>query len=175
MIITDTSLDGVFLIDIAKREDSRGFFARTWDADMARKHALQERFDYTCVSTNIAVHTLRGMHYQKPPYGEVKLVRCTKGVIFDVAVDLRPDSPTFKQWYGTELSSENHRALYIPAGFAHGFLSLTPDAEVLYHIAGAYSQEASAGVRWNDAAFGIQWPAEPAVIVERDAQYPDFA
>ncbi len=175
MLFRESSIRGVFLIDPEPRADERGFFARTWDPALANARGLQERFDYTCVSTNIATHTLRGMHYQRDPHGEVKLVRCTRGSIFDVVIDLRPNSATFKRWYGAELSADNHRSLYIPRGCAHGFLTRTAHAEVLYHIAGAFSADAAAGVRFDDPAFGIAWPAAAAVIADRDRRYPDFS
>lgn len=169
-----TDLAGVYVIDVTKHEDDRGFFARTWDPAIAKEQGLRESFDYTCISLNQSTYTLRGMHYQHGPHGETKLVRCTKGAIFDVALDLRPDSPTFKQWFGVELSAENHRALYIPHGFAHGFLTLEPDSEMLYHIGGALAPETAAGVRWDDPAFGMTWPASPHVISKRDGTYPDY-
>lgn len=174
MPLSDTSIAGVYLVTPEFRADDRGGFARTWDSGIAAERGVLERFDYTCVSTNRALHTLRGMHYQRLPHGETKLVRCTRGAIYDVILDLRPDSPTFKHWQAEELTADNHRALYVPPGCAHGFLSFTPDAEVLYHIAGAFVPEAASGVRWDDPAFGIVWPAKPAVIAERDATYPDF-
>lgn len=174
MTIIPTPLSGVFIVDIDKKDDMRGFFARTWDPAVAKQHELQERFDYSCISGNATKHTLRGMHFQQSPHDEVKLVRCTKGALFDVAVDLRPSSPTFKKWTAVELTAGNHRALYIPAGCAHGFLTLEDDTEVLYHIAGDYAPASAAGVRWNDPAFGIDWPAAPAVISDADAAYPDF-
>lgn len=174
MKIEDTPLQGVCRISPHLETDARGSFGRTWDPAVAAELGLQETFDYTCISTNPAAFTLRGMHWQKSPHEEVKLVRCTKGKIFDVALDLRPHSPTFRQWFGAELSADNHDALYIPSGCAHGFLTLTPDAEVLYHIAGAFAPEAASGVRFDDSAFAIAWPAEPVVISERDAAYPDW-
>jgi dTDP-4-dehydrorhamnose 3,5-epimerase len=115
------------------------------------------------------------MHDQKEPHGEVKLVRCTKGKVFDVVIDMRPDSSTFKKWHSEELSEDNHKAMYIPAGCAHGFLSLTDNTEVLYMMSGAYDVNAATGVRWNDPSIGIEWPAEPAVLSDRDAQYPDIS
>lgn len=163
----------MYVVDIEAITDERGAFARTWDPVIAEEHGLLERFDYTCISTNDAKHTLRGMHYQKNPHEEIKLVRCTRGSIFDVAIDLRPGSQTFRKWFGVELTADNHRALYIPRGFAHGFLTLEDDTEVLYHIAGDFVPESAAGVRFDDPAFGILWPAKPALISERDAQYPD--
>lgn len=175
MNIQPTSLAGVYLIDITPHTDERGLFARTWDPAIAKQNGLQEKFDYTCISTNTKKYTLRGMHYQRDPHGEVKLVRCTKGSMFDVVIDLRPDSQTFKQWFGAELSSESHRAMYIPAGCAHGFLTLEDDTEVLYAIANPFVSDASTGVRWDDPALGIKWPTKPVVISDRDAQYPDFS
>jgi dTDP-4-dehydrorhamnose 3,5-epimerase len=175
MHLRPTSISGLYTVDIAPRADDRGFFARTWDPAIARQQELVEMWDYSCISTNTEQHTLRGMHYQQLPHGETKLVRCTKGAMFDAAIDLRPESPTFKQWFGMELSADNHRALYIPAGCAHGFLTLQPDTEVLYMISGAYVPDASAGVRWDDPTFAINWPTKPDVIAERDATYPDFA
>lgn len=174
MQCTPTPIPGLFRIDIHPKEDARGFFARTWDPDIAAKHGLIEHFDYHCISGNTVRQTLRGMHWQRQPHGETKLVRCTKGRIFDVALDLRPDSPTFRQWHGEELTAENHRALYIPPGCAHGFLTLEEDTEVLYHIAGAMVSDAAMGARWDDPAFAIHWPEMPAVLSERDATYPDF-
>ena len=164
---TPTAIEGVEVIEIEPAEDERGFFARTWDSD--------EQFDYSCVSRNTKKHTLRGMHYQRAPHGEVKLVRCTKGRVFDVVIDMRSDSPTYTQWHGEELSEENHKAMYIPEGCAHGFLSLEDDTEVLYMIRGAYNADSAAGVRWNDPAFGIDWPAQAEVLSERDATYEDVS
>ncbi len=174
MRISASSITGLFVIDIAPRADDRGFFARTWDPAIAKEHELLEQFEYSCISMNTEAFTLRGMHYQQLPHGETKLVRCTRGKMFDVVIDLLPESPTFKQWFSAELSPENHRALYIPPGCAHGFVTLEPDTEVLYMISGAYVPEAATGVRWNDPAFNIHWPVEPAVIAERDATYSDF-
>lgn len=175
MNVQATSLPGVFILDIVPHEDERGFFARTWDPAIAEEHGLVARFDYACISTNRKKGTLRGLHWQQVPFGETKLVRCTRGTVFDVAVDLRPDSKTFKRWHGVELSTENHRALYIPAGCAHGFVTLTDDAEVLYLIAGSYRKEAEAGAWWDDPAFGIQWPVEHPILSERDRSFPAFS
>jgi dTDP-4-dehydrorhamnose 3,5-epimerase len=174
MTIKSTSLTGVYVIGIEKHEDDRGFFARTWDPKEVKEQNLIEKFDYSCISGNTKKGTLRGMHFQAQPHRETKLVRCTKGSIFDVVIDLRPESTTFKQWIEEELSDENHKALYIPEGCAHGFLSLTDETEVLYAIAGKFNADAATGVRWNDLAFGIKWLFDPLVISERDAAYPDF-
>jgi dTDP-4-dehydrorhamnose 3,5-epimerase len=175
MIFHDTALPGVFVIDADPIADERGFFARFWSAEVFAARQLVTRFDHVSVSFNSRAGTLRGMHYQAPPFAETKLVRCIRGAVFDVAVDLRPQSPAFRKWTGTELSADNRRALYIPAGCAHGFQTLTPDAEVLYMIDAPYSAAQGRGVRWNDPAFGIVWPEAARVINDRDAGYPDFA
>jgi dTDP-4-dehydrorhamnose 3,5-epimerase len=175
MIFRDTLLPGAFTLDVETIGDERGFFARLWSAEAFAARQLVTRFDHVSVSFNREGGTLRGMHYQAPPFAETKLVRCIRGAIFDVAVDLRPQSPTFRKWTGVELSADNRRAFYIPAGCAHGFLTLTADAEVLYMIDAAYSAPHGRGVRWNDPAIGIEWPSAPRVINARDAAYPDFA
>jgi dTDP-4-dehydrorhamnose 3,5-epimerase len=172
MIVSHTILSDVFLIDTVPMQDERGFFARTWDSVVAEQHGLLPHFDYMCVSGNTKMHTLRGMHYQKLPHGETKLVRCTKGSIFDVVVDLRSTSPTFRQWISANLSATNHHALYIPAGCAHGFLTLEDHTEVLYGISGAYVPAAAVGLRYDDPRFGIVWPEKPQVIAPRDASFP---
>ena len=174
MIFTPTALAGVYLVEPERQHDARGFFARTYDADELRAHGLTPDISQCSVSYNSAAWTLRGLHYQIAPYAEAKLVRCTQGAIFDVVVDLRPASPTYCQWVSAELTAENRYQVYVPEGCAHGFLTLTDAAEVFYQISAAYRPEAGAGVRWNDPAFGIRWPREPAVIAERDAGYPDY-
>jgi dTDP-4-dehydrorhamnose 3,5-epimerase len=174
MIVTPTALAGVFIIDVERLGDERGFFARTYCADELRGHGLELPIAQCSVSFNAAVGTLRGMHYQTAPFGEVKLVRCTMGAIYDVVIDLRPDSPTRNAWVGCELSAENRRMLYVPEGCAHGFLTLLDHTEVFYQISERYHPEAAAGVRWNDPAFDVSWPAEPSVISSRDATYPDY-
>lgn len=171
MEISKTTIAGVLLVDINPTKDDRGLFARTWDPAIAKRHGLLERFDYSCISGNTANHTLRGMHWQKHPHGETKLIRCTKGAMFDVAVDLRPESRTFRQWFGVELTADNHRALYIPAGCAHGFMTLMDDTEVLYMIAGIYTKEAECGMRWDDPAVGIRWPSTHPILSERDRSF----
>ncbi len=174
MKILNTSILGAYIIVPTMSNDDRGFFARTWDPAIAHAHGLLSHFDYTCISGNTKKHTLRGMHYQREPHEETKLVRCTKGSIFDVVIDLRPSSATFQQWVSAELSAENHRALYIPPGFAHGFMTLKDDTEVLYDMSGAYEPTAASGVRFDDPSFAIHWPSVPTVISPRDASYPDF-
>jgi dTDP-4-dehydrorhamnose 3,5-epimerase len=175
MIISETRIQGVFVVDAEHRSDERGFFARTFCVDEFALHGLEPRFVQSNTSFNLRRGTLRGMHYQAEPFPEIKLVRCTRGAIFDVAVDLRPSSPTFKAWIGVELSQDNSRALYVPAGCAHGFQTLTPDAEVLYMMGETYRSELACGVRWNDPAFAIDWPLAEPFLSERDASYPDFA
>lgn len=157
------------------KSDERGFFARSWCRQEFESHGLNSNLAQCSVSFNHLRGTLRGMHYQAAPHGEAKLIRCTRGSIFDVAIDLRPSSPTFKQWTSATLSSENRRMLYVPEGCAHGFLTLEDNCEVFYQISEFYAPGAGRGVRWNDAAFGILWPGEVKVISSRDASYPDFA
>lgn len=175
MIFTETPLKGAFAIDPERLADERGFFARTWCRREFEEHGLNPGLAQCCLSFNHRQGTLRGMHYQVAPHAEEKLVRCTAGTIYDVIVDLRTDSDTFRHWFGVELSSGNRRMLYIPAGLAHGFLTLTEGAEVFYQISEYYAPECARGVRWNDPAFGIRWPDEVAMISERDRTYPDFA
>ena len=168
-----TSLTGVHLIEQDRRVDERGFFARTWCAREFAEHGLEPRLAQSSVSFSRSRGTLRGLHYQAPPFAEAKLVRCTRGAIFDVAVDLRPDSPTFQRWVGHELTEDNGRALYVPRGLAHGFLTLTDATEVEYQISTPHAPEAARGIRWDDPFCGIAWPAPVEVIAPRDRDYPD--
>lgn len=174
MIFQEAALKGVFIVEMEKHADARGFFARTFCPDEFARAGIPFQPAQSSVSHNTAARTLRGMHYQAAPFAETKLVRVTRGAAFDVVVDLRADSPTFRQWTGVELTAENGRAIFIPEGFAHGFLTLGPDTDVLYQIAPRFTPGHDRGVRWNDPAFGIEWPSEPAVISERDAGYGDF-
>jgi dTDP-4-dehydrorhamnose 3,5-epimerase len=174
MIFRETGVEGAWLIEPEAFEDERGFFARTWDAREFAERGLTGAFVQCSISYSAAFGTLRGLHYQAAPHEEAKLVRCTAGTVFDLVVDLRRKSPTFKRWFGAELSAENRHALYIPEGCAHGFLTLSGDSEVLYQISEFYEPAAGRGVRWNDPAFGIVWPAEVMVINDRDRTYPDF-
>ena len=174
MLFVETKLAGAYLVELEPYEDERGFFALSWSEKEFAARGLDSRLAECNVSFNRKKGTLRGMHYQEAPHGQVKLVRCTRGAIFDVIIDLRPSSPTFKQWVGTELSAENHRALYIPKDFAHGFQTLTEDSELLYQMSDPYVPGSGRGVRWNDSAFGIQWPDGDRIILERDNEYPDF-
>ena len=172
MVFIETKLKGVYIIEPEKIEDERGFFARTFCCHEFEAHGLNPRIAQCSVSFNRGKGTLRGMHYQVAPYEETKLVRCTMGAIYDVAVDLRRDSPTFKQWVATELTAENRRMFYIPEGLAHGFQTLQDSSEVSYQMSVPYDPEGARGLRWNDGAFGISWPLEPITISKRDRTWP---
>ena len=169
MIFTETKLNGAFIIDIEPREDERGFFARSWCEDEFQSHGLNPRLAQCNISFNKKRGTLRGMHYQVAPFAEAKLVRCTMGAIHDVIIDLRPDSPTFKQWISVDLTAENRRALYVPENFAHGFQTLRDNTEVFYQMSEFYHPECARGVRWDDPAFGIRWTLPVEVVSEQDA------
>jgi dTDP-4-dehydrorhamnose 3,5-epimerase len=172
----ETPLPGVCLLELERLEDERGWFARTFDREQFRAHDLHTEVVQCNISHNARRDTLRGMHYQAEPHGESKLVRCIRGSIFDVAVDLRPDSPSYCHWHSVELTAENGLALYIPAGLAHGFQTLAEDCEVLYEMGYRYVPEAARGVRYDDPAFAIRWPPpqKRLVVSPRDASYPDF-
>jgi dTDP-4-dehydrorhamnose 3,5-epimerase len=169
MIFTRLPLAGAFIVDVEPQTDERGFFARTFCAEEFASLGLKTGSLQCSVSFNVRKATLRGMHYQAPPYEEDKLVRCTAGAIFDVIVDIRRGSASYAQWYGTELSAANRRALYAPGGFAHGFMSLSDAAEVFYMISARHTPEAARGFVWDDPQVGIAWPMRPAVISARDA------
>ena len=180
MIFIETKLKGAFIIEPEPLEDERGFFARTFDQKEFEARGLNPRVVQCNISFNKKKGTLRGMHYQIAPYEEAKLVRCTKGAIYDVILDLRSESPTFKQWIAVELTAYSsqltapYRMLYIPEGFAHGFQTLEDNTEVFYQMSEFYHPECSRGVRWDDPAFGIEWPEDERIISVRDQQYPDF-
>lgn len=175
MIFRPTGLPGAYVVDIEPRVDERGFFARTWCQEEFAAHGLSPRLVQCNISHNRVEGTLRGMHYQVAPAAEAKLVRCTRGAIHDVIVDLRPDSPTFLRHVGVTLTAATHTMLYVPEGFAHGFLTLTDDTEVFYQMSEFYAPECARGARWNDPQFGIAWPGPVRCISPRDATYPDFA
>ena len=175
MKFTPTALPGAYVVGLEPLRDERGFFARSWDAEEFRSHGLDPHLSQCSVSWNDKAGTLRGMHYQAAPHGEAKLVRCTRGAIYDVIVDLRPESGAYTRWFGVELSADNRTALYLPEGLAHGFQTLRDDSEVFYQISVPFHAESSRGVRWDDPAFGIQWPATPQrILSQRDCAYPDF-
>lgn len=162
------------MIDIEKRGDDRGFFGRAFCADEFAQHGLENQFVQANDSLSATVGTLRGLHYQLEPHGEAKLVRCIRGRLHDVVVDLRPTSTTFGKWQGIELSATNRSSLYVPRSFAHGFITLEPGTEVLYLVSTRYAPEHERGVRWDDPMFGIEWPIAPVVMSEKDRTYPDF-
>ncbi|MDD5177604.1 MAG: dTDP-4-dehydrorhamnose 3,5-epimerase [Sterolibacterium sp.] len=170
-----TLLEGAFMVEAEAISDERGFFARSFCTQEFVEHGLDPRLVQCSVSYNERHGTLRGMHYQRAPYAETKLVRCTMGKIYDVMLDLRPQSPSFMRWHGVELSADNRRAVYIPEGVAHGFLTLSDACEVFYQISEFFHPECAAGVRWNDPAFAIAWPEPVRQISARDQGYPDFA
>ena len=174
MIFAATGLEDAWLIDIEPREDERGFFARTWCRQELTAHGLDTEIAQESISFNRHRGTVRGLHFQRRPHEETKIVRCTRGAIFDVIVDLRRHSPTYLRWQGFELTAENRRAIYVPKGFAHGFQTVIDNAEIAYQISAFYAPEAAAGYRYDDAAFGIAWPQPVTVIGERDLGWPDF-
>lgn len=174
MIFTTTPLPGAFVVEPERFVDSRGFFARTFCAEEFEARGLNPRVAQANLSFNESRGTLRGMHYQRPPHAEAKLVRCTSGAIHDVIIDLRPGSPAFRRHFSALLSAENRTMLYVPEGIAHGFLTLEEGTEVAYQMSAAYSPDHGAGVRFDDPAFGIVWPEPIQVIAERDRTYPDF-
>jgi dTDP-4-dehydrorhamnose 3,5-epimerase len=174
VIFTETRLAGAFTIDVEPHEDERGFFARVWDGEELAAHGLDARVSQSSIAYNRVAGTLRGLHFQLPPSAETKLVRCTRGAIWDVIVDLRPGSPTFLDWIGVELSAENRRTLYVPEQFAHGYQTLVDGSEVWYQMSAPYAPDAARGLRWDDTKLGIDWPhVERRVISERDLAWPD--
>lgn len=174
MIFKETKLKGAYLITPERFEDERGFFALSWCAKEFEEHGLNWKLKQCNISFNKRKGTVRGMHYQAAPFEQAKLVRCTMGALYDIILDLRADSETFKQWQGFNLSADNREMLFIPEGFAHGFQTLSDETEVFYQMSDFYVPEAGMGVRWNDPAFSIRWPLEVSVIAERDANYPDY-
>ncbi len=172
MIFQETKLKGVFVIEPEIIVEERGFFATSWTADEFERRNLNSRLVQCNISFNKKHGTVRGMHFQREPHQEAKLVRCTRGAMFDVAIDLRPDSPNRYQWVGVELTSENRRMLYVPEGFAHGYQTLADETESFYQVSEYYHPESAGGVRWSDPAFDIRWPLPVTVITERDANYP---
>ena len=172
MYFVPTEIPSCVVVHPTRFEDDRGYFARTWDAAVFAEHGLNPAVAQCSTSFNRLAGTLRGMHYQAAPHAEAKLVRCTRGAVFDVCLDLRPGSPTFRRWHGETLSAENGASLVVPEGCAHGFLTLEDASEVFYTISAPYVPEAGRGVRFDDPVFAIEWPAEVRVIHPRDAEYP---
>ena len=174
MKFSTTPIDGVFVLDLEPLPDERGFFARTFDAQQFRERGLQADIVQQSVSFNRLKGTLRGMHLQRRPFAETRIVRCTRGALFDVAIDLRPNSSTYKQWFGVELTAENGRSLYIPVDCAHGFVTLADNTEALYAMTHEFVPDSFFGVRWDDPAFGIIWPIQPVLMSQRDASFHDY-
>jgi dTDP-4-dehydrorhamnose 3,5-epimerase len=175
MIFTETRLPGAYTIDLEPIEDERGFFARQWSEDEFGQHGLATAVSQASVAFNRSESTLRGMHWQVAPHAEVKLVRCVRGAIYDVIVDLRPSSASFGEWIAVELTDENRRTLYVPEGFAHGYQTLVPATEVWYQMSASYAPDAARGFRWDDPRFGITWPAaRQRVVSDRDRAWPAF-
>jgi dTDP-4-dehydrorhamnose 3,5-epimerase len=175
--LAETPLSGAWVVELDRLEDERGFFARTFDRGEWEARGMDPTVVQCNTSFNAAAGTLRGMHFQADPHGEPKLVRCTRGAVHDVIVDVRRESPTHRRWFGIDLTEENGTALYVPAGMAHGFQTLADASEVLYMMGHEYVADAARGVRWDDPAFGIEWPEPPVggrTISERDATYPDY-
>lgn len=175
MRIVEASVAGAYLIEADIFPDARGQFVRAWVADELSAYGLDTHIEQCGLATNMRRGTIRGMHFQTTPHDGAKTARVTRGAVFDVAIDLRPDSPTFRRWFGVELTDRGHRSLYLPAGCAHGYQTLVDDAEVLYFTAARYAPTHQGGVRWDDPAFGIEWPLGPPTIInDRDRTYPDF-
>lgn len=175
MKFTETPLRGAYVIEMEPHRDERGYFARTWCREEFEAHGLNPHLEQCSTSFNLRRGTLRGLHYQAAPFEEAKLVRCARGALYDLIVDLRPASGTFKKWFAVELTASNFRMLYIPEGFAHGFQTLEDETEVLYQISTGYQPEYARGVRWNDPAFDFRWPIAERVMSARDESFPDFA
>jgi len=174
MIFKETYLKGSYQIEINRLGDERGFFGRQWCQNEMSEMGIKSNIAQVNTSLNKHKGTLRGMHFQKDPFQETKLVRCIRGRIFDVIVDLRPESPTYKKWFGVELTQNNYQMLYVPENFAHGFITLEDNTEILYLVTQFYHPEAEAGLRWNDPVFSIQWPVPVTVMSEKDKNHPDF-
>lgn len=175
MKYTETRLKGAFVIELEKREDERGFFARVFDKKELKKIGV----DFDVVEASISLSkkkgTMRGMHWQKDPYWEAKIIRCTRGKIFDVIVDLRPESETFKQWFGIEIDAENRKMVYVPKGFAHGFVTLEDNTEIHYQMDQVYSPESATGFKWDDKEFAIEWPIKPTIVSKNDNSWEPFS
>jgi dTDP-4-dehydrorhamnose 3,5-epimerase len=174
VIFRETELKNAYIIELEKREDERGFFARTWCKNEFESHKLNPVVVQSNVSFNKKKGTLRGMHYQSAPYEEAKLIRCTRGSLYDVIIDLRPDSPTYMKWLGVELTEDNYTMLYVPEGFAHGFQTLVDNTEAVYQVSQVYSPGYEGGVRYDDPSFAIKWPLKVEVISEKDKSWPDY-
>jgi dTDP-4-dehydrorhamnose 3,5-epimerase len=174
MKFTETNVQGCFIIEPDRFDDERGYFSKIWDYREFKERELSTDFAQFNLAYNHKAGTLRGMHLQSAPNEEVKLVRCTRGAVHDVIIDLRPASPTYLRWSGIDLTEDNYRTYYVPRGCAHGYITLVDRAEVTYNVSTAYAPQSAGGVRWNDPAFNIQWPMKPTIINTRDNTYPDY-
>jgi dTDP-4-dehydrorhamnose 3,5-epimerase len=174
MLFTQTSLNNAYVIEIEKKEDERGFFARSWDKKIFEKNNLETKFVQDSVAFSKKRGTLRGMHFQLQPYQETKLIRCTSGRIIDIIIDIRRESKTFKQWTSVELSANNHKMIYVPKGFAHGYQTLEDDTEVYYQITQIHMPDYEDGIHWNDPEFSITWPIENKIISKKDDSWSFF-
>lgn len=174
MKFTETKLAGAYIIDLNKIEDDRGFFARTFCTQELEDHNLIPEVKQANMSWNEKSGTMRGMHYQVDPYQETKLVRCVRGALYDVIIDLRADSPTYGEWIGVELTADNRRALFVPRDFAHGFVTLEDNTDAFYMVSQSYVPNAESGIRWNDPKFAIDWPIQPSLVSDKDANWEDY-
>ena len=174
MKLVETAVAGSYVIEIDRREDPRGFFARTWCRREFEELGLDPALVQINVGFNLRAGTLRGMHFQRAPFEETKVVRCTRGAVVDVAIDLRPDSPTYRRWAAVELTADNHRMLYVPRGCAHGYQTLVDDTELCYQTSQVYAPEHATGVRYDDPAFAVRWPLAVTVLSDADSRWPDF-
>jgi dTDP-4-dehydrorhamnose 3,5-epimerase len=175
MIFTETAISGAYLVDLNRIEDERGFFSRAWSAREFAEHGLESDFPEINLSLSLERGTIRGLHYQKEPHAEAKFVRCIRGALFDVVVDLRPDSPTYMKWAGFEIRASTYRGIYVPAGCAHGVQTLEDRTEMLYMVSSCYHAASEAGIRWDDPLFGIEWPdVGQRIVSDKDRNWPDF-
>jgi dTDP-4-dehydrorhamnose 3,5-epimerase len=172
MIFKETPLAGAYVIEPERINDHRGFFARVWCKKELQEHGLKSELSQSNIGFSFRKGTFRGLHFQKTPHAEVKIVRCTRGSIFDVIVDLRPESSSYKRWFGVELSAENRKMIYVPEGMAQGYATLEDNTEINYHTSELFNSEAASGVRFDDPAFGVQWPVVPAVVSDQDRNWP---
>ncbi|HYB95170.1 MAG TPA: dTDP-4-dehydrorhamnose 3,5-epimerase [Vicinamibacterales bacterium] len=175
MVFRESSIGGAWIIDIHPIHDQRGFFAMTWLPDELTKRGMNAALAQCNLAFNFKRGTLRGMHFQRAPHAQAKIIRATRGALLDVIVDLREESPTFKKWDAVELTADNHRMLYMPEGIAHGYITLSDETEAYYHASSPWVPAAESGVRWNDPAFDIAWPIEPVIVSDKDRSWPLWA
>ncbi len=174
MKFVETPLAGAYVVEVERRGDDRGYFARAWCENEFAELGLANRFVQVNMSGSVEAGTLRGFHYQVAPHSEDKFVRCFAGSVFDVAIDMRPESDTYKQWFGVELTANNKKAFFVPAGFAHGYQTLEPDTELMYQVSAFYAPDAERGLRWDDPTFGVEWPIDEPILSDKDKVWPDF-